>query len=73
MIVITGTGLEILLIIVCIIVLPIIFGIWTIAIIFKRGKVEELFTELSASIATYWIYYILVLIGYLIYGGICWW
>lgn len=67
------TGPEVLMIIVCFIVLPIIFAIWNIAIIFKRDNVEERFTELSASIGTYWIYYVLVLIGYLIYGGICWW
>lgn len=69
----TITGLEVLLIIVFIVVLPIIFSIWHIAIIFRRGDAQELFTELSASIGTYWIYYVLVLIGYLIYGGICWW
>ena len=67
------TGLEVLLIIVFIVILPIIFSIWNIAIIFRRGDAQELFTELSASIGTYWIYYVLVLIGYLIYGGICWW
>ena len=69
----TLTGLEVFLIIVFIVVLPIIFSIWNIAIIFGRGDAKELFTELSASIGTYWIYYALVLIGYLIYSGICWW
>lgn len=66
-------SLEIFITIVLFVAFPIFFGIWTIIIMLKKDDIKNKFDDLSVISITFWIYYCLILIGYLIYGGIYWW
>lgn len=66
-------GFEIFLLVLFFIVIPILFFIILIIGIFKTKPKEEKYIDVSALVLTYILYYIFVLFGYILYGGIFWW
>lgn len=66
-------GFEIFLIVLFFIVIPILFFIFLIIGIFDTKSKEEKYGNVSALVLTYIVYYMLVLFGYSLYGGINWW
>ena len=64
---------EIFSIVVFFIVIPIFFFLILIIGIFNTKPKEEKYEDVSALVLTYIVYYICVLFGYSLYGGINWW
>ena len=66
-------GFENFLIVLFFIVIPILFFVILIIGIFNTKPKEEKYVDVSALVLTYIVYYICVLFGYSLYGGINWW
>lgn len=67
------SGAEIFSIVLFFIVIPILFFIFSIIGIFNTKSKEEKYVNVSTLVLTYIVYYMLVLFGYSLYGGINWW
>lgn len=65
------SGLELMLFIFFWIGIPLLF--FLISFLIKKRKDVDINVALRGLMNTYWIFYITILFGYILYGGIFWW
>lgn len=65
------SGLEVMLFIFFWIGIPLLF--FLISFLIKKRKDVDINVALRGLMNTYWIFYITILFGYILYGGIFWW
>ena len=65
------SGLEVMLFIFFWIGIPLLF--FLISFLIKKRKDVDINVALRGLMNIYWIFYITILFGYILYGGIFWW
>lgn len=65
------SGLEVMLFIFFWIGIPLLF--FLISFLIKKRKDVDINVALRGLMNIYWIFYITILFGYILYGGINWW